>query len=188
MAYTNIGELFEQLPTFKAKPDYLTVWGPSMALSQRDADSIVDSALDKQYQVPFSDYSIDPGPNLCPRIVTTIASLLTRSIFLSGEYLTNAANSQPRAAIALWDRAWMLLNKIINGDMQVTGSDVSPILSTNAGIWARKRKYTSPLKDFDLESPLYPRLHDQMRDGSRGLKMVADDGTVTYYLGVYGEN
>lgn len=184
MAYTDTDELFSLLPAFEAqKVDYLA----AMLVSQADADGIIDSALDSRYVVPFGNYSkVSDPPNECPRIVTTIASMLARSIFLSGEYMSNVANSQPRVSMVLWDRAWMLLNKIIAGEMQVNGPGATALASTNLGIWFRKRDYISPLKDFDLESPLYPRLHDRMRIAGRmnQLRMVGDNGEVTYYVGM----
>jgi len=186
--YTDAAGLFSQMPSFKKQVDLNNEAGQNyviaMEFSQTDADAIIDSVLDKLYSVPFPFWvASSPGPNNCPPIVTTIAGMLSRSIFLSGQYLADPANAQPRASMVLWDRAWMMLNKILSGDMQVVGPETSPVKNYNLGIWVSKNKVPSPLKNFDLESPLYPRLHDRMRGNQICLRFVADDGTLSYYSG-----
>jgi hypothetical protein len=181
MAYTDTALLLSGLPSFDNTDNEFTT---PMQLSQSDADAIINSALDTLYTVPFADYVVDADPQPCPGIVTTVAGMLSKSIFLSGEFLSNSANAQPRQSMMLWDRAWMLLNKLIAGDLKVVGNSVTPILASNPGIWAVKKKVASVLADFDLESPLYPRLHDRMRGPNMyRLKYIADDGSIQYYSG-----
>lgn len=180
MSYTDTNTLLSSLPSFdNTNGDYTA----PMQSSQADADGIIDSALDNLYTVPFKNYELNANPQPCPRIITTIAGMLAKSIFLSGEFLSNVANAQPRVSVILWDRAWMLLNKLINGEIRVVGTTASPILAS-PGIYAVKKKTESVLPNFDLESPLCPPLHNRMRSNQYRLRYIADDGTVVYYQGV----
>lgn len=159
--YVDPNKVFEQLPAFKANQ---AVYDSAMSISIEEAESIVDSTLGTRFVVPFPAYDDQVDPNPCPRIITTISSLLARSIFLSGSYMVDASNAEPRMSRLLYERAEMLMKKLVNGEM-IIGDSSNPNVSKNLGVYSGTRNKKPTLKNFDLESKLTPRLHTQMRSG-----------------------
>ena len=163
MAYVNVDSIFTLLPAFEPNKD--TVYASPMAASLFDAEGIVNGVLGSKYNVPFPDYNENPEPRT-PAIVQTITNMLTRSIFLSGCYLSDAANAEPAFAKLLWDRAWMMLEKIMCGEISIistVGGVVQPLSTTRRGIYSNTIGRKPSMRFFDMESRLCPQLHVQMR-------------------------
>lgn len=159
--YVDPNKLFEQMPAFKQNQ---AIYAEAMLISIDEAESIIDATLGTRYVVPFADYDDQIDPNPCPRIVTTISSLMSRAIFLSGSYLVDASNAEPRMSKLLYDRAEELMKKLVEGCM-IIGDSQNPNVSKNLGVYSGTRGKKPSLKHFDLESRLTPRLHTQMRSG-----------------------
>lgn len=174
--YVDPDKLFEQMPAFKATQ---ATYDPAMLISIAEAESIVDSTLGTRYTVPFAEYDALVDPNPCPRIVTTISSLLSRAIFLSGCYMVDASNAEPRMSKLLYERAEDLMKKLVEGGM-VIGDSANPNISKNLGVYSGTRGKKPTLKNFDLESRLTPRLHTQMRSGDP--EVAVDDNGDPYEI------
>ena len=172
--YVDIDNLFGQMPAFE---EQAVLYTPALTESITEAESIIDSKLGTRYSTPFADYSATP-PNPCPKIITTISSILSRSISLSGSYLADQANAEPRAAKMLWDRAMYLMDEIIDGKMKIVSSDpLIDFAAKNRGVYSNTLGKKPTLKNFDLESPFNPSLHDQMR-GADQLTAVPDENLI----------
>jgi len=169
MSYCDPDKLFAQMPAFNAnKATYTT----AMTISIEEAESIIDATLGVRFTVPFPAYNALANPNPCPKIITTISSLLSRAIFLSGCYLVDASNAEPKMSKLLYDRAEELMKKLVDGSMTIVDQPGNPNVTKNLGVYSGTRNKIPNLKNFDLESRLQPRLHAQMRSGD---PLVAKD-------------
>lgn len=162
MPYSDIAGIKRRMPGFFADQD--TAFYSSYVQNLDDADmeakSIIDSFLGAKYKTPFSDFLAEPPAPLCPGIIVTIAGLLTRSQFLLDQYLGDGQNAEPRQSKALYDRAMMLLEKIIKGEIVLDGVDL--VANTHLGIYSSTYGKKSILYHFDFYHQVKPDLHYQL--------------------------
>mgnify|MGYP001191762296 CR=1 FL=1 len=157
MAYCLADDILKQLPGFASSEAEIA---EALTLSIAEADSIIDSKLASRFPVPFAAKTNLTSP---PKIIESISRILTRSIFLSGSYLANAENTEPKLAGILWDRAMSLMEMLTDGSMTIPDLPNEALSNVSPGIISNTRNKTPNLRTFDLRSTLSPDLHTQMR-------------------------
>lgn len=166
MPYCFKADLIETLPAFKGTSVEAQI-SEALDLSIEEADSIIDAKLSLRYEVPFTQKVAAAPPVEAtnpPKIVETISKILSKSIFLSGTYLANAANAEPKTAEIFWNRAMYLLDCLVSGSMAIHDIPDGAVAQNSPGIVSNTKGKKPNVRSFDMFSPLSPDLNTQMRN------------------------